>query len=403
MSTTVPPDRKPGLLTGLALLLPVTLSVMAVVALAPVLPQLQQAFKGTPHADFLVPMILTTPALCVTLFSWFAGVLGDRFSRRRLLLIALLFYGVVGIVPAFLHDLRAILLTRVGVGLAEAMIMTLSTALVGDVFEGRARDSWLASQTAVASIAALLLFNVGGMLGAFGWRAPFLVYASSILMLLGVALFTWESPPPANTSTGHVATSGAKFPWAVMMRLTVLTVFASMMFYTVIIQASAGLFLHGVTDPRRIGFLTSIASLAVPIGTVGFRFAAKLPVALLLAIEFSILGGGFVWMYWATDANQLLVGAAINQFGAGLLLPTLLTWNMRQLAFEFRGRGMGIWTAAFSLGQFFSPIAVTLIAARVGGLLGAFAVLGYVCIAAGMLALLTGLTRMGRRKPLALV
>ncbi|HEX7759366.1 MAG TPA: MFS transporter [Caulobacteraceae bacterium] len=395
---TTPMTRKAGMLTGLCLLAPIILAVMGVVVLAPILPQLQQAFKGTPHAEFLVPMILTTPALCVTLFSWAAGALGDAFGRRRLLMGALVFYAIVGVAPAFLNDLRAILVTRVGVGLAEAMLMTLSTALIGDVFEGPTRDRWLGSQTAVASLSALVLFNVGGFLGVYGWRAPFFVYASSVIMLLGVALFTWEPAPDARAKGALHDDDEQKggwelFPWAPMLGVTAVTVFASVMFYTVQIQASVGLSLHGVTDPRRIGFLTSVASLAVPLGTIVFQFAARWRVATLLAIAFSLLATGFILMKWSSDANQFLIGAAVNQLGAGIVLPTVLTWAMRQLPYPVRGRGMGIWTGAFSLGQFISPIAITLISARMGGLWGAFEALGFACAIAGVAALLGGFVK----------
>lgn len=112
-------DPTPGFLTGFSLLLPITLSTMAIVLLAPILPQLLADFSAVPAHEYWVPMILTIPALCVALFSPLAGMLGDRFGRRRLLLLAFLLYALVGIAPIFLKRLLAILLSRVGVGLAD--------------------------------------------------------------------------------------------------------------------------------------------------------------------------------------------------------------------------------------------------------------------------------------------
>ena len=45
-----PMSRAPGVLTGVALLLPITLSTLAIVLLAPILPQLMQAFGPVPGA-----------------------------------------------------------------------------------------------------------------------------------------------------------------------------------------------------------------------------------------------------------------------------------------------------------------------------------------------------------------
>lgn len=384
--------RQAGFATGISLLVPITLSVMAVVLLAPILPQLQGEFADVPGAGYLVPMILTVPALCVALLSPVAGVLGDYFGRRRLLLFSLLTYGAVGVAPMFLSNIWAILASRIGVGITEALIMTLSTTMIGDYFHGEGRDKWLAAQTAVASMSALLFFNVGGLLGTFGWRAPFLVYASALLMLLMVAVFTWE--PGEDKGEGgderHLHNiSWSAFPWARMGGIVAVTIFGSVLFYTVQIQASPGLVALGLTNPARIGFLTSVASIGVPLGTFIYSRVCLMPVRRLLLIEFSLLGFGFILMSAASSVPEFILGCALNQFGAGMLLPTLLVWAMSQLAFEVRARGTGIWTAAFSLGQWLSPIATTTLSWRLGGLLPSFAWFGYAAIGAALLTLLS--------------
>jgi MFS family permease len=367
-------------MTGIALLLPITLSTMAIVLLAPVLPGMLAEFSGVPGHEYWVPMILTIPALCIAVLSTFAGLLGDVFGRRRLLIASFVLYAVVGVAPVFLRDLAAILISRVGVGIAEALIMVLSTTMIGDYFTGAARDKWLAAQTAFASLSALLFFNIGGQLGSFGWRTPFWVYLSALLMLALVLAFTWDakgdvadaaSQPVARTS----APGWAGFPWGRMLLILAITVYGAIFFYTVQIQASAGLAVLGVTDPARAGFLTSIASIGVPLGTFVYSRIGRWPVQRLLLIEFAFLAVGFLLMGRAETTGAFMVGCFINQLGAGLLLPTLLVWAMSLLAFEVRGRGAGMWQSAFALGQFLSPVVVTFAASHAGGLQHAFVVL----------------------------
>ncbi len=384
MTLTRSVAHEAGFLQGIALVLPITLAVMGVVVLAPDLPQLMAHFSDVPNADYWVPMILTTPALCVAAFSAPAGWLGDRFGRRKLLIASMTVYAAVGIAPFVLDNLDAILMSRVGVGVCEAMVMTLSTTLIGDFFEGGRRDRWLASQTATASLSSLVLLNIGGALGVLGWRGPFLIYASALVMMAGVVLFTWEIKPGAGQETAADDSAKIIFPWLRMSGICAVTIFASVMFYTVQIETSVGLNDHGVVDPRALGWMTSIASLGVPVGTLIFRYVDRFSTSMLLLIEFVILGGGFVGMGHTGSVNGFLAAAAINQVGAGMILPTLLTWAMRGLAYKIRGRGTGLWTASFSIGQFLCPLVITGISRQTGGLLPSFRILGLACFVAGM-------------------
>ncbi len=372
--------HNPGFMTGLSLLLPITLSTMAVVLLAPIIPQMIAEFRHLNNFEYWVPMAVTIPALCVAIISPIGGMLGDYFGRRKLLLWSLALYGFVGVAPVFISDFQLLFLTRIGVGITEGMIMVLTTTMIGDYFKGETRDKWLAAQTAVASMSALLFFNVGGILGAISWRMPFWVYGSALLMLILVLAFTWEpsaADPEEDAETAPHQLSWSQFPWAMFIPILLITVYGSVFFYTVQIQASMGLSQLGLSDPARIGMLTSIASIGVPIGTIIFSRLSKTPAFKLLTVEFVMLAIGFTIMAMAQDTTTFLIGCFINQLGAGMLLPTLLVWAMSFLSFEIRGRGAGLWTGAFSVGQFLCSIIVPAISGEGGALSPAFQTLSY--------------------------
>ena len=384
-------------MTGISLLLPITLTTMAIVLLTPIVPDLMAEFSSVPNHEYWVPMILTLPSLCVALLCPVAGILGDYFGRRRLLLFSFLLYAVVGVMPVFLHDLTHILISRVGVGLAEALIYVLSTTMIGDYYKGAARDRWLAAQTAFASMSALLFFNLGGAMGECGWRTPFWAYASALVMFALVSKYTWE-PLGEPASAAHPDDeadvparnlSWAGFPWAKMAMIVLITIYGSVFFYTVQIQAPSGLAALGLTSPAERGFLTSIASIGVPLGTFLYsRIGPKWPVGRLLLVEFALLSVGFALMGKAGTVPGFLIGCFINQIGAGLLLPTLLVWSMSILSFENRGRGTGFWQSAFALGQFLSPLVVTFAGQHTGGLLGAFMTLSVAALGGVVIALI---------------
>lgn len=390
----------PGFMTGIALLLPITLSTMAIVLLSPILPQLMEEFKTYPRADYLVPLVLTMPAICIALFSPLAGMLGDYFGRRTMLLWSFVGYALVGIAPVFLHDLASILVSRVAVGIFEALIMVLTTAMIGDCFSGPDRDKWLAAQAATASLSALLFFNIGGQLGALGWRAPFWIYTSALLMMALVLRFTWEpAENDATQSADHAPhhANWSSFPLARFTPVLLFTIYTSVFFYTVQIQAGVGLARLGMANPATIGFFTSLASIGVPLGTFAYSRSGITNPFKLLLVEMVMLSVGFLVMSKSQSPTPFLLGCFINQLGAGMLLPTLLVWAMSMLSFEVRSRGAGLWQGALAVGQFVCPVTGTYLSNSLGGLFPAFGALAACALLAGLVASLV-LLRQGSRR-----
>jgi MFS family permease len=122
------PTTKHGIILMLAAVMP----AMAIISLVPVLPLLLAEFSKVTGSEFLVPIAMTVPALCVALFSPLAGWISDKAGRKPVLLSALLIYAFIGLLPFFLSDLMHIIAARVVLGIAEAAIMTVATALIAD-------------------------------------------------------------------------------------------------------------------------------------------------------------------------------------------------------------------------------------------------------------------------------
>ncbi len=395
ISTTSAP-RKAGTLQAITLLLPVTLPTMGIVVLLPILPAMAEHFKNVPGIALWVPILLTIPSLIIVLFAPVAGYLSDIFGRRRILIAAMLVYAVVGIAPFFLENLYQILACRIVVGLCEAIALTVTTTMIGDYFKGANRDKWLGFQTAVASLSATLLIFVGGLLGGlFGWHGPFLIYGISLILVIGIVMFTWEPVPDLQHGEHAGQSSWQGFPWKMMAGICALTLFASYLFYLVQVELSFGLALHGVHNPRTSGTLQSVASIGVPIGTIIFKYFSTARPSRLLCAEYAILGISLIGMGAAPNVDLLIAASFVNQLGAGMLLPTMLTWAMRGLPFEHRGRGTGVWTATFSVGQFLLAVSFPLVNAMTGGLLTTFVVVGVIAVMASMAAFATNLRRAG--------
>lgn len=397
-------QRQAGFLTGISLLFPITLSVMAALFVAPIAPKIAETYGPTgqyspQELGFYIGWIITAPALCVALFSIPAGALGDWIGRRRLLIWSMALYVVVGVSPYFLTDLVHILWSRIAVGVVEAVLMTLSTTLIGDTFKGEARNSWLSAQTGVASTFAIFAILIAGVVGARDWHNVFLLYLVPLVFLAMVLLFTWE--PEESEHLHEQAEQGrwSDLPWGLMAVICAITLFGSVMFYTVQIKLPDALKDLGVVladggyDAARGGLMTAVASLFVPVGTLGFWYLSpRLSLKAMFVLEFALMGLGFLLMATLKNPWAFTLAAGLDQIGAGMLLPTLLTWAVAQLPFAVRGRGTGIWTATFSLGQFAcNNLAVPLIMGFTGAILPTLGVLGWLCLGAAALALVSPL------------
>ncbi|MCT9079880.1 MFS transporter [Streptomyces fulvoviolaceus] len=365
------------------------LPVLGAVLIAPVLPKMQDHFDSVPGAKTLVPVVLTVPALALALLAPFAGVVVDRLGRKRLLVVATVLYAVFGTAPLWLDSLGAIVATRVLVGIAEAAIMTCCTTLIGDYYSGRVRDRYLALQTMCASASATAFFAVGGALGSAGWRAPFWMYAVGLLLAPAMAV---ALPKPApGLPSGQLADEKRPFPVRRLAGICALTVFGAMVFYTVPVEMSYLMDDLGVKSTGAIGLATALASAATVAGSIAFT---KLPgePAGRLPVVFALCALGFVVMGLATSPVLLIAGAVLNCLGTGVLLPSLLTVALSKLEYADRGRGTGLWLAAFFGGEFVCPLVLIAVESATGSLAAAVGLLG---LAAALTA--CGLLWAGRR------
>ena len=382
-------ERQAGTLQGILLLLPITMAVMGLIVLVPILPAMMAHYRDVPGVDYLIPLMLTLPALCVAVLSPVAGVVVDFFGRRKTCIGALVIYSIVGILPIFLESLSAIIISRVVLGAMEALVVISSTTLIGDYFHGRDREKWLANQTAVASLSSIFLALLGGALGSFGWRGAFAAYGVSIVFAIALLLWTWE-PRKSDEPLEEFAAPGARFPWSTILPISLLAIFGGTMFFTMQIQVSSMLSeYYGISSTSALGLYSGLAGLSVAAGTLLYRrFTARFITPTQLLIAFGLLGVSYVLMNYSPTPQLFTTWLVVNQIGSGMLLPALVVSAMGRLPFEVRGRGTGMFMSGWWLGQPLSSQAVAFMRGHNGGNLPAtLQILGILWLVAAAIAL----------------
>jgi MFS family permease len=371
--------RPAGALQGILLLIGSCLPVLGAVLLAPILPTLSEVFKDSAGATALVPLVLTIPALFIAILAPFAGAIVDKLGRKRVLIIALFAYAVLGTMPLYLNSLGAIVASRAGVGVTEAFIMTCCTTMIADYFIGHRRNKYLGLQALVTALAATVFFAVGGAVGAFGWRTPFWLYVVSVLVAIAMIAAIWPTNATQDGQEKKVAKLAA-VPWGKLLLPTVIAFFGGIFFFTLIVELPYVLVGHGLTDIGLIGALSALASLATAIGAFIFRYIAWRGVGFLLPFALVLTGVGQLIVGLAPVVPLIVVGAVVASFGTGVLLPTLVTWSIARLRYEQRGRGAGLFTGALFFGEFVTPLVILGLTPAVGSLGGAIAVVGALAV-----------------------
>jgi len=140
-----------------------------------------------------------------------AGLLGDRFGRKKLLLAALAVFGVASLACAYASSAGALIGARVVLGLSAAFLMPLSLAVLPVLFSPeerpRALGIWVTASAASFPIGPI----VGGwLLDNFWWGSVFLINVPVVILgLIAVAMLVPESrnPHAARLDVGGALTS----------------------------------------------------------------------------------------------------------------------------------------------------------------------------------------------------
>lgn len=380
--------KTPGPLQGMILLLAQVLPVMAVVVLLPAIPGLAKQFGGVAGADWLVPAIVTAPALCIAIFAPLAGWMIDRLGRRLTINLSLILYAVTGLAPLFLSNLAAIVCSRALLGVAEAGIVTAVNTLTADYF-GEQRRKWLAWQSAANSLFGTAFLAVGGLLASVSWRMPFAIYGLAIPLIVLSLLWIGE---PAVRAARAVRAQHA-FPWRSAVLFGCVTFVGSVLYYVEPLNIATVMSATGLASPSVTGFLLAATSVAYIAGALLYKRLSVRPIELLVGLSAGLIGVGMIGIGASASYSSAACWATVQQLGGGMMIPILIAWSQGLVPEEHRGRGMGVWATCFFAGMFCCSPVVRVVASVAGGLQPAILWLGVVAALVAAAALLGRLLR----------
>ncbi|WP_336205230.1 MFS transporter [Nonomuraea sp. LPB2021202275-12-8] len=323
------------------------------------------------------------------------GPLSDRFGRRRLLMLGLPLAAVSTALVAASPSPEIALVARVLQGLMVATFPPAALAYIAERIEPRRRVVAISAVTG-AFLASALLMQVAAQLlvGATGWRGPFLLSAAGLaLAALGLRAVMLPDPErPLTAGRGEASGSPAKRSWRLLAayhampallrdRTLLLRYAATIVLMTGFVALYTGLQIYGVTPSS--GELLALRAAGLPamvlvpllmpwLGRIAPTIRAG---AMLAAGALALAAIGL------TDAAALGLVLLVAAYAAAITggLPSL-NEAVSARAGRARGTALALFSFALAVGGSVGP--------QVAAAFGAFTPLMYgLAIAMGLSAL----------------
>lgn len=344
------------------------LDAMSVGLVLPVMPGIIIELSSLPvsRAAEIGGYLLFTFATMQFLFAPMLGALSDRFGRRPVILIALAGFSIDYFIMAAAPTLLWLFIARLASGLFGATYAAANAGIV-DITDpkDRARNFGFAG----ASVGVGLIFGpaIGGLVGEYGVRAPFIVAGviSSFVCICGYFFlpetlqaekrraFSWSR---ANPLGGVLSVARTRIVIAVLaalfcMQLASQSYNSIWAFFTIEVAN---------WSPRDIGLSVAVygALMVLVQGILTGPVVAR--IGEVKAVYFSILLGGAVYLGLAfADRGSLIYLWVIIGGLTGFAFPAMQALMTKHTPENAQGELQGVVAASYSLTAIIGPLAMT--------------------------------------------
>lgn len=356
---------KPGFLIYLAIASVPLVFVLGNSMLVPILPQMKDQLGISRLQSSLV---ITLFSITAGLFIPVAGFLSDRFSRKSVMIPALIIYGSAGVLTGFgatWHSYTIIVIARAIQGIGAAGTASIAMALVGDLYNGAAESKVLGITEAANGTGKVLSPIIGTLFALIAWYVPFFAFPAFCLLSLLCVIFIIKEPKKTNkppklkkylSDIGSILKT--KGHWLIPAffagSLALFNLFG-VLFYLSDILEEAPYNIDGVVK----GLILAVPLLAMVITSFTTGTLIKKNGTLmrwLINIGFVMLAGSLAFcIFMHTKLGIFIALLTIGGIGTGLILPCLNTMIAGSVRKEQRGMITSIYNSLRSIGVALGP------------------------------------------------
>lgn len=332
------------------------LTIMAPTAVSPALAEIQKAFPQITATQ--AKMVLTLPTLVMMPIGLYSAKLTARFDKKKLLLLGMTLFLIFGVGGGFVNNFGLLLIMRVLFGIGLGIMTPLSTSLIFDFApEPGRRSKLLGIQGASNQFGGLVFMTLSGVLASISWRYSFLCYAFVIVSLVLTTLYLPSIPPmaPRNPKGGK--------PKKMSKKIFLLAFFAMMIFACYfVINTDLALFMdkYQIGDAKECGYALSIMRIPAIIAGLTLAKIMKRLKDWTMPVATAIMACGYLIIAYSNTFPMMMLGCLVVGLGGGFALPPISLYLPRIVTPRQRTFGVAIIMSVAQLGQFISPLFVSL-------------------------------------------
>ena len=337
--------------TKITLLLISMTTMMSNVAIITALPHLKDYFTNEQNIELLARLMVTIPSLSVALLAPFLGHIIYKTGKKKSAMIALFLFAIAGSSGLYLGTINLLLISRFFLGISVAILMIVSTSLIGDYFKGEIRHKFMGIQSAFISLGGVFFVIGGGILSDINWRYSFGIYLTGFLLIPLVYKFLNEKTTSQEINEDNENLNSNLFG------IYILAFILMLIFYILPIQIPFLLINHFNASSTFTGTILSIVFISNAIGAILFRkLKLRLSYTIIYLIGMGVISFGFIIISLITNIYFFFFSSFIMGFGGGVLMTNITAWMLSRTHHSKRVHSSSYLTSSLFLGQFFSPI-----------------------------------------------
>ncbi|UAT32703.1 MFS transporter [Bacillus badius] len=333
--------------------------------LIPVLPKMKTELHIT---QFQVSLIISVFSIAAALSIPILGYLSDRFSRKAVIIPALILYGVGGLLAGmaaawFSNAYTWILAGRVMQGIGAAGTAPIAMALTGDLFKGGEQSKVLGLVEASNGFGKVISPIIGSLVALLFWYAAFFVFPIFCFISILLTIFfikekkiKKEPPPVGQYIKGLVSVFKTEGRWLFAAYLTgaicLFTLFGILFYISDILEKTYkidGVLKGGILAIPLLFMTTTSYITGSKIGKkMGLMKSLIVIGLLLMTLSFSAL----VFFKSLVPFFAVLV---ISSIGTGLVLPCINSFITGSVPSDRRGFVTSLYGSVRFLGVAIGP------------------------------------------------